>query len=258
MKKLVKFLDKKYLNNILRSVYKIIISPALEKYKLSKITSIPKKFHKNFGLKVRYDFFKRAQYYLQTNRINGVYLEFGSHEANTFRMALNTLGLPNKPNHISKFYAFDSFEGMPEPEGVDKQKIWRRGMNRTSEERFLNIIRKDLHRAKAVKGFYNITLPNYKFENNEKFALAYIDCDYYSSTSTCLKFIKNNMQHGCLIAFDDWDCYYSDPMRGQKLAFSEFEKELVKTHKFETLCDIASGGKCFVALEINKIGKNIL
>jgi len=254
MKEFIKIFDKIFLKNILKSLYKIL----LENYELSKITPIPKEFEKNFTLKSRYNFFKRAQYYLQTNRINGVYVEFGSHQANTFRMALRTLGLPRKPNHISKFYAFDSFEGMPEPEGLDKQKIWRRNMNCTSKSEFLNIVRKDLHRVEAVKGFYDSILPNFRLASDEKIALAYIDCDYYSSTKYCLNFIKDNMQHGCLIAFDDWDCYYSDPMRGQKLAFSEFEKELLKSHKFVGLGDIASGGKCFVALELNKIGKDVL
>jgi hypothetical protein len=73
-------------------------------------------------------------------------------------MALNSLGLPRKPNHISKFYAFDSFEGMSEPEDIDKQKIWHRSMNFTSKEKFLNIVKKDLHRVETVKGFYDVTL----------------------------------------------------------------------------------------------------
>src|SRR5580700_6021080 len=64
-----------------------------------------------FSLKARHEFFQAAQYYLQINRIDGAYLEFGSHEANTFRMALNTLGTYNRPNKITHFYAFDSFEG---------------------------------------------------------------------------------------------------------------------------------------------------
>jgi hypothetical protein len=56
MKKQIKFLDKKHLNNTLRFVYKILIFPILVNYKLSKITSIPKEFHKNFDLKARYVF----------------------------------------------------------------------------------------------------------------------------------------------------------------------------------------------------------
>ena len=177
---------------------------------------------------------------------------------NTFRMALRTLGLPGKPNKISKFYAFDSFEGMPEPEGIDKQKIWRKAMNFTSEKKFLEIVKRDRHRIRSIKGFYEDTLPDFNFGKTEQVALAYIDCDYYSSTKACLDFLDGKIQHGCLLAFDDWDCYYSDPQRGQKLAFSEFRKNKRDKYHFEELCDIASGGRCFVVLEIKKMGTDIL
>ena len=64
-------------------------------------------------------------------------------------------------------------------------------MNFTSKEKFLNILKKDLHRIKIVKGFYDVVLKNFKLEKNEKNALVYIDCDYYSSTKVCLNLIKN-------------------------------------------------------------------
>ncbi|MBC04717.1 TylF/MycF/NovP-related O-methyltransferase [Thalassospira sp.] len=257
MKTFLKEIDAKYLNGFLRNVHGII--PALHlKYKESQVTSIPKKFEVIFSLSARYDFFKQAQYYLQVNRVDGIYAEFGCHEVNTFRMALRTLGLPGRPNKISKFYAFDSFEGMPEPEGIDRQKIWRKSMNATSEEAFLRTVKKDQHRVRTVKGFYENTLPNFSFEEHEKIALAYLDCDYHSSTKACLDFLNGKFQHGCLLAFDDWDCYYSDPKRGQKLAFSEFKDSTKSQYYFEELCNIASGGKCFVVLEIDKLGVEIL
>jgi len=101
----------------------------------TKITKID--VTSKYSLSERYRFFESAQYFLQTNRINGIYLEFGSHELNTFRMALNTLGAYDKPNKIHKFISFDSFEGMPEPKGIiDKQKIWRKTINYTSVDMF--------------------------------------------------------------------------------------------------------------------------
>ena len=65
------------------------------------------------------------------------------------------IGLPFKPNKINRFYAFDSFEGMPEPEGIDKQKIWEKGLNTTSIEDFKKILKRFTYRMKIVKGFYN-------------------------------------------------------------------------------------------------------
>jgi hypothetical protein len=250
MKDKIKNIDNKYFGSALARMYFYLMRIT--------VTPVPKKFSKIYSLKVRYNFFKRAQYYLQVNRIEGVYAEFGSHEVNTFRMALRTLGLPGMPNKISKFYAFDSFEGMPEPVGIDVQKIWRKSMNFTSEKRFLSIVKRDKSRVVTVKGFYEDTLPKYNFPKNTKIALAYIDCDYYSSTKSVLNFLDDKFQHGCLLVFDDWDCYYSDPMRGQKLAFREFKELTKEKYHYEELCDIESGGRCFVVLENSLLGVDVL
>tara|TARA_B110000008_G_C16920640_1_gene544593 strand:+ start:665 stop:1432 length:768 start_codon:yes stop_codon:yes gene_type:complete len=251
---ILKYIDRNFLNNSIGKIWFSIRSFYAINFLL---TSLPKNVNKEFRLKARFDFFKRAQYYLQVNRIDGVYAEFGSHEVNTFRMSLQTLGLPFRPNRISKFYSFDSFQGMPEPEGIDKQKIWRKSMNFTSKEKFLKITKRDSHRVVAVKGFYEHSLPNYKWPKEDIIALAYIDCDYYESTKECLNFIKDKLQHGALIAFDDWDCYYSDYQRGQKKAFSEFKELLHEKNSFVEFSDIATGGRCFIILENNKIGKII-
>lgn len=209
-----------------------------------------------FGNKVRFNFFEAARYYLQINRINGLYVEFGSYGGNTFRMSLNTLGLYGKPNKIDHFYSFDSFEGMPKPKGIDKQMIWREGMNLMTEEKFLKIMKKDKNRITTVKGFYEKSLKNFLFPKNSKIALAYIDCDYYSSTKTVLNFLTNYLSHGMLIAFDDWDCYFSDNKRGQRLAFEEWSKKLKNKYSFEKFRTIDSGGKSFIVHENRKIGSS--
>lgn len=124
LKEIVKGIDGRFLNGFLMSLYVF--------YLTSRITPLPSYFKSIFSLSARKAFFDQAQYYLQVNRIDGVYAEFGCHEVNTFRMALRTIGLPGRPNEITHFYAFDSFEGMPEPTGIDRQKIWRKSMNFTS------------------------------------------------------------------------------------------------------------------------------
>ncbi len=255
MKKLIKFIDKKFFSGFIAEVYSKIKIYYILNY---KITPLPKIFNKKYGLKVRFNFFKKAQYYLQMNRMDGVYAEFGIHEVNTFRMALQTLGSPYKPYKIDKFYAFDSFVGMPEPEGIDKQKIWKKSMNFTSEEKFKKIVKRDLNRVITVKGFYENTLPRYNWPKNDTIAMAYIDCDYYKSTKECLNFIKDKLQHGSLLVFDDWNCYYADPKRGQRLAFSEFKSEVINKQIFVEFSNIDSGGQAFIVLESDKIGKTIL
>lgn len=202
--------------------------------------------------------FEHAQKFLQVNRIDGVYAEFGCHEVNTFRFALNSLGLHGRPNRISHFYAFDSFEGMPEPVGIDRQKIWRRGMNHTPLEVFLGICRRDLYRITAIKGFFQDSLPKVVWNPEHTIALAYIDVDYYSSTREVLDFIKGKLRHGSLIAFDDWNCYYADSQRGQRRACAEFEKEIAGTARLEPFLPISFGGMSFVYQELDKLGREVL
>ena len=167
IKNSIKYLDKKFFNKrLIRFIGSFIWKCNL--LFAPKITALRKGTKENFSLLERYRFFESAQYFLQVNRFDGLYLEFGCNQVNTFRMALNTLGSHNKPNKISKFIAFDSFEGMPEPEGIDKQKIWRKGMNFTTVEEFKRISKKDKYRVEVVKGFYSDSLKTYKFSKKIK------------------------------------------------------------------------------------------
>jgi hypothetical protein len=231
----------------LRSVYS-----KLKEEAVPEITPIPKTT--NRSLLDRLEWFERAQAYLQANRINGVYTEFGCHEANTFRFALNTLGKYRTPNKISRFYAFDSFEGMPEPVGIDRQRIWRKGINSTSVESFERTCRKDMHRVTCVKGFFEDSLHSFNWNPTHKIACAYIDVDYYKSTVECLRFISGKLQHGSIIAFDDWNCYYADPQRGMRKAFSEWYKEIDSEVVLEPFLPISWGGMSFIYQEVDKIG----
>ena len=206
----------------------------------------------------RFEFFLAAQYFLQANRLGGAYFEFGIHEVNTFRMALNTLGRHDIPTPVSKFYAFDSFQGMPEPNGLDRQEIWRKGMNMTSEETFLKKVRRDRYRVVPVAGFYEDSLRRAARSIDEPLAVAYIDCDYYSSTVEVLAFLEARLRHGSIICFDDWDCYYADPARGQRKAFSELEHRVGYRIGFEPFIRLTTGGMSFVCHEKSKLGAAIL
>lgn len=247
---LKKLLSTTMYNRVKRLYYRFIVN--------RKITPLPD--YLNAHLLHCYEWFKLTAKYLSINRLDGVYAEFGCHEVNTFRFALNILGKPGDcVNKIYRFYAFDSFEGMPKPEGKDQQKIWRKGMNFTSEAEFRRICKRDLHRITTVKGFYKDVLPGYKWDYNHKIILAYIDCDYYSSAVEVLKFIKDKMAHGGIIIFDDWHCYYGDPLRGEKRAFQEFQKELEHEVHFEPFLSMSLSGMCsFIYLKKDLMGKEIL
>ena len=65
----------------------------------------------------KYLFFRRIFDFLTENEIHGDYHEFGCHRARTFRMALTEARRHNLDS--MKFWAFDSFEGLPMPVTLD-------------------------------------------------------------------------------------------------------------------------------------------
>ncbi len=252
-KKITKLLPTKFKDWIYKNFYTNIFMNVryilINKFMITKNVDLS-----YFGFQSRQVFFESARYYLQYNRAKGIYAEFGCCGANTFRISLNTIGMYGKPHNIHHFYAFDSFEGMPEPKGIDKSLMWEKGICNISEKKFLKLVQKDQHRVTTIKGFYENSLKNFQFPNNTKIAMAYIDCDYYSSTKTVLRFLEKNLSHGMILAFDDWDCYFGDNKRGQRFAFAEWSKKLKKKYSFEHFRRMNSGGNSFIVHENKKVG----
>lgn len=185
-----------------------------------------------FGLEQRRNIFLSIARFCVINRpIDGYYFEFGCHEANTMRLAYECF------RHLFDwtYVAFDSFEGLPQIQEIDKQPIWEKGKLKTSQERFISTMRQSgmsRERLITVKGFYDQSLtPELKTQLlPRKAAVIYVDCDLYTSTVPVLNFIRDFLQRGTILVFDDWNCFHGDPNRGERRAFAEFrnrEQDLV-------------------------------
>jgi len=228
-------------------------------FKSKCISDLPQGVEKNRSLKDRLTFFERAELYQRTNFISGVYCEFGVHTAQTFRMALNTLGQHRKRStSCDHFYAFDTFGGMPEPSGIDRSRRWKKGVNATTENEFRRLVEPDLFRVSLVPGLFSESLPSFHFPSGSSVSLAYIDCDYYQSTAEVVEFITPYLRHGSIVAFDDWDCYYYDPRRGQQRACMEWRENNQGNFELVEFVKIGASGMSFVFLEKDKIGLEIL
>ena len=79
----------------------------------------------------------------------------------------------------------------------------------------------------VVPGFYQDTLtpPNDLVIALDCIALAYIDCDLYSSTMIVLRYLMPKLRHGMILAFDDYYCYSGEAMSGERSACLEFFEE---------------------------------
>lgn len=78
----------------------------------------------------------------------------------------------------------------------------------------------------TVKGFYSESLDEETKRRLQpgKAAVIYVDCDLYESTVPVLNFIKDFLQKGTIVVFDDWNCFLGDPDRGERRAFREFRQ----------------------------------
>jgi O-methyltransferase len=177
-----------------------------------------------FGQDQRSFVFMSIARFLHINRpAKGYYFEFGCNEANTVRMAWDHF------EHLFDFdyVGFDSFQGLPEIEEIDKQPIWQKGKLAFDENEYIRrATRHGLprNRMHTVKGFYDQSLTE---ELKQRFlpskaAVIYIDCDLYKSTVPVLEWIVDFLQLGTVIVFDDWYCFHGDPERGEQLAWNEF------------------------------------
>lgn len=177
-----------------------------------------------FGRNQRYEIMLDIARFATINRpITGYYMEFGSHEANTMRMAWRAFGGLFDWDYI----AFDSFQGLPDIAPVDEQEIWAKGRLETAEAEFLRLCHRaglPADRLRTVKGFYDDSLTPELQQRllPRKAAVVYVDCDLYLSTIPVLDFVKPFLQPGTIIVFDDWNCFLGDPEKGERRAWREF------------------------------------
>jgi O-methyltransferase len=161
--------------------------------------------------------------------VEGDYLEFGVSKGGTFVAAVEYAR--KSELDAMRFYAFDSFQGLPAPKGLDSRGFqhadFTPGGYACSETDFRGILaraRVDPARVTIVAGWYSevlgagsgLALPL------RRAAVAWIDCDFYESTVPVLEFLTRYVQDGTLLIFDDWFCFRGDPERGEQRAFAEW------------------------------------
>jgi len=182
--------------------------------------------------------------FVQGSRLKGDYLEFGCYEGKSLISAFH-FAQARGLKHM-RFYAFDSFEGLPEIKGIDEVKdidnYFTKGLYACDVNKFKNNLKRggvDLNKVEIVPGWYDDVLneeTKKKLPIN-KAAVIWIDCDLYESTVPILNFITDYLQDGTILIFDDWFCFRGNPDKGEQKAFREWlEKNLsikaTEFHKF--------------------------
>ncbi len=173
----------------------------------------------------RREFMRRAFKALAFNGITGDYAEFGSHGGTTFNLAHREI---RRHKRQRMMWAFDSFQGLPEQDGTDDYHPgWKRGKMATSVDTFRALCRKNGIPATAyrtVPGYYDETIGDVAADAPDlptDIALAYVDCDLYSSTKIVLSFLMPRIKQGSIIAFDDYFCISDRQLAGERRAMLE-------------------------------------
>jgi O-methyltransferase len=174
-----------------------------------------------------------------------VFFEFGCHSGRTFSAVVNAAKYLDKKE--TEFYAFDSFEGLPETD-IEEDGIFRTGSYCTSKSDFLRIVKQktglDLDNDHIIKGFYSESLTKELQARMPKVGMVHIDVDLYSSTMEVLEFIKPLLVVGTVLIFDDWYCFPPGANKGEMRAVKEFT-EANPDFKLEEWKAYSTFGKSF-------------
>lgn len=206
-------------------------------------------YSQTFRQQEKLKFYQRAFDFLYSNKISGDYFEFGCHTARTFRFALKESIVRQMK---MDFYAFDSFEGLPNHRNNEKQNSWHMpGLLSTSEAKFKKLVSSfSKHRKiNTIKGFYENTLNNNlkkKFKKEKvKASFINIDCDLEKSVSKSLDFALQFIVNGTILYIDDYyTTYKGDPRKG----IPKIVKILLKKNKIisESWYQSSSCGRSFL------------
>jgi len=139
------------------------------------------------------------------------YLEFGVAAGDSMRI---WVGLNNHPD--SRFFGFDTFEGLPE----DWTRTKPAGTFDT-DGRFPDIPDK---RVTFIKGLFQSTLYEFLDEFVPRGRLVvHIDCDLYSATLLCLSVLDRRLVPGSLVLFDE---FYG--LRHEFAAFRDYTRSFYR------------------------------
>ena len=159
-----------------------------------------------------FEFFEKTKY------LDGSILEFGVGRGRSLIsiMSLEYYYRTKKNYRPKKIYAFDSFQGFPEPSAEDKSKRnpkkgeWSHSPNgnfKYSKANLKKILRNAgfpktfIEEINIVKGFFSKTTKN---TDIKKIAIMHLDGDLYHSVKDPLDNLSNKIIKGGLVVVDDF------------------------------------------------------
>jgi macrocin-O-methyltransferase TylF-like protien len=125
-----------------------------------------------------------------------------------------------------RFFAFDSFSGLPEGPAARYADYAPGAYSCTQNQFTQNIVELGvrLNDVVVVPGFYDKTLTSQTKELHrlQQAAIIMIDCDLYESTLPVLEFVTDRVGQGTILIFHDWFRFRGSPKCGEQRACREW------------------------------------
>jgi hypothetical protein len=183
-----------------------------------------------YSIPLRFQFYRRLAFtrvfnFVQFNKINGDYVEFGVASGNTLKIAMVNAKIRGLTN--MSFYGVDTFEGFPETNGPERDFITYSNIvgSRKFSRKF---IQKKLRKFSMKLFLIKVNMEGEeKFESlkilsNSKIAIAHLDMDYYLPTLAALEAIKTNLSKGSVMLFDNYFFFSANSEMGEQRALNDF------------------------------------
>lgn len=215
----------------------------------------------------------KAWGHIFSNHLFGDYVEFGIYKGETFFNSISVFrefkswlkgekhSDENWRKNVSEksvlhqkvfFHALDTFEGMPA--NNEKNFIYQQGNFMFPYAEFkkrLDKQKNDEIEMHAYKGTFKNTSDEFKKKmTNRKVSIVNFDCDLEQSTTDALNVVKDFIQIGTILLFDDYNAFNANQNQGQRKSFSEFNKK--SDFVFEKYFSYHYSGQSFLCVGIKK------
>jgi hypothetical protein len=208
-----------------------------------------------YSIPLRFQFYRklafaRAFNFVQFNKINGDYIEFGVASGNTLKMAMVNAKIRGL-NEMT-FYGVDTFEGFPETEGPERNFIsyttivGSRKFSKEYIQKKLGNFKQNLILVKVnMEGQEKLKLSEIVY--NTKFAIAHFDMDFHLPTLAALEIVRNNLCKGSILLFDNYFFFSANLKMGEQKALNDF---LIKFNEFKIIeyFTYSWHGKAFIVI----------
>lgn len=176
----------------------------------------------------RVDVHSLAAFFVAESRLRGAYFEFGVASGRSAISAIRANRRYN-PGTVAPFLLFDSFEGLPELTGRDRDSAqFKPGDYAFGVEQVLQNLRRyqvyDELSVHLIPGWFEQSLLQFPAQalDVRQAAIVHLDMDLYASCVTALNFIEPFLQVGTVMLFDDWNTFSASNHKGERAATAEW------------------------------------